>query len=110
MAISSCCRKTLKQLISSQIPNVEFHSPKPVNEPERVTVKGTRDNSILSYEENESKDTAMKSIYDTAAILRKCITNARVGCLPADLMTLATNTCQRSSIAFSDGLFKVPRH
>ena len=36
VAIPSCCRKTLKQLISSQIPDVEFHSPERVNEPERV--------------------------------------------------------------------------
>lgn len=74
---SSCCRKTLKQLISSQIPDVEFHSPKRVTEPERVTVKRTRDNSILSYEEDESKDTGMKSIYDTAAMLRKCINKCK---------------------------------
>jgi len=40
-------------------------------------VKGTRDNSILSYEEDESKDTGMKSIYDTAAILRKCINKCK---------------------------------
>ena len=77
VAIPSCCRKTLKQLISSQIPDVEFHSSKRVNEPERVTVKGTRDNSILSYEEDASKDTGMRSIYDTAAMLRKCINKCK---------------------------------
>ena len=62
VAIPSCCRKTLKQLISSQIPDVEFHSPERVNEPERVTVKETRDISMLSYEEDDSKDIGMKSI------------------------------------------------
>lgn len=73
VAIPSCCRKMLKQLISNKIPDVEFHSPKRVNEPERVTVKETRDNSILSHEDYDSIDTQMKSIYDAAAMLRKCI-------------------------------------
>ena len=77
VAIPSCCRKTLKQLISSQIPDVEFRSPKRVNEPECVTVKETRDNSILSYEEDDSKNIGMKSIYDAAAMLRKCINKCK---------------------------------
>lgn len=110
VAIPSYCRKMLKQLISNKIPDVEFHSPKRVNVPERVTVKENRDNSILLHEDYDSKDTQMKSIYDAAAMLQKCTINARVGCLQADLMTLATNTFQRSCSAFSDGLFKVPKH
>lgn len=77
VANPSCSRKTLKQLISSYVPDVEFHRPKRLNEPERVTVKETRDDSILSYEEDCSKDTGMKSIYDAAAMLRKCINQCK---------------------------------
>lgn len=41
-------RKKLKQLISTEMPNVEFHKPKRLNESERVSVKGARDAAILS--------------------------------------------------------------
>lgn len=72
----SCSRKALKQLISSEIPEVEFHRPKRMNEPERVTSKEIRDESIL-LEEAFSKDIGMKTIYDAAAMLRKCINKCK---------------------------------
>jgi len=44
----SCCQKTLKQMISANVPSVEFHRPKCMNESKHVTIKETRDNSVLS--------------------------------------------------------------
>jgi len=41
-----CSRKTLKRLISSQIPEVEFHKPKHLNESERLTMKETRNAAV----------------------------------------------------------------
>lgn len=73
----SCSRKALKQLISSEIPEVEFHRPKRMNEPERVTSKEIRDESIALLEEAVSKDTGMKAIYNAAAMLRKCINRSK---------------------------------
>jgi hypothetical protein len=72
----SCSRKTLKQLISSHVPDVEFHRPKRLNEPERLTVKETRDKSI-SNNKDCSTDTEMKAIYDAAALLRKRINRSK---------------------------------
>lgn len=73
VAIPSCSRKTLKQLLLTEIPGVEFHRPKRMNESERVTVKTTRDESILSSEDPCTKGVQMKTIYKAAAMLRKCI-------------------------------------
>lgn len=41
-----CYRKKVKHLIETEIPSVEFHKPKRVNEPERVTLKHTRDAAV----------------------------------------------------------------
>lgn len=43
---ASCKRKVLKQLLQKEIPDTEFHKPKRVNEPERVSAKKTRDEAI----------------------------------------------------------------
>ena len=69
----SCSRKTLKQLLISHIPEIEFHRPKRRNEPERVTIKAVRDESILSKEDISPKDINMTTIYEAAAMLRKSI-------------------------------------
>ena len=42
----TCTRKVIKHLIQDEIQDVEFHRPKRVNEPERVTIKSTRDFAI----------------------------------------------------------------
>ncbi len=70
----SCSRKMLKQLVLSEIPDVEFHRPKRMNEHELLTVKETRDESILkSSEDAFFKEDEMKTIYHAALTLRKCI-------------------------------------
>ena len=70
----SCSRKMLKQLVLTEIPDVEFHRPKRMNEPELLTVKQTRDESILkSSEDAFFKENEMKTIYHAALTLRKCI-------------------------------------
>jgi hypothetical protein len=53
----------LKQLVLTEIPDVEFHRPKRMNEPELLTVKQTRDESILkSSEDAFFKENEMKTI------------------------------------------------
>lgn len=49
----TCTRKVLKQLIQSEIPDVEFHRPKRVNESERISIKSTR-NIAIQQSENAS--------------------------------------------------------
>ncbi|KAK2563742.1 hypothetical protein P5673_012729, partial [Acropora cervicornis] len=72
-----CSRKVLKQLIQSEIEEVEFHKSKRVNESERVTIKATRDTAVqLSNQESDVND-AMKTLYDAALYLRKCINQSK---------------------------------
>lgn len=74
MPSSSCSRKMLKQLVLAEIPDVELHRPKRMNEPELLAFKQTRDESLLkSSEDALFKDNEMKIIYHAALALRKCI-------------------------------------
>ena len=60
-----CSRKTLKRQISSQIPEVEFHKPKRLNESERLTIKKTRDAAVqLSEEFNLERSEEIKTLYE----------------------------------------------
>ena len=43
-------RKALKQLLLREIPEIEFHAPKRVNEADRVSIKRTRDQAIQMAE------------------------------------------------------------
>ena len=79
----TCNHKVLKQLIQSEIDEVEFHKSKRVNESERVTVKETRDAAVqLSNQKSDVKDD-MKTLYDAALYLRKSINKSKSGCLRA---------------------------
>ena len=72
-----CYRKKVKQLIETGIPSVEFHKPKRVNEPERVTLKHTRDAVIQQMEDTGgSSKEDMVILYNAASILRKVIDKA----------------------------------
>ena len=71
---ASCKRKVLKQLLQMEIPDIEFHKPKRVNESERVSVKKTRDEAIqLAEEQGVIGDSEMKTPLDAAMLLRKSI-------------------------------------
>jgi hypothetical protein len=67
----------LKQLVLTETPDVEFHRPKRMNEPELLTVKQTRDEPILKssedafFKENEMNNTS--KMHHAALTLRKCI-------------------------------------
>ena len=69
----SCSRKILKQLIQKEIPGVEFHRPKKVNESERVTIKRTRDKAIQQSEGSNVDlcNDDMKTIFNAAILLTK---------------------------------------
>ena len=71
-------RKALKQLLLREIPEIEFHAPKRVNESERVSIKRTRDEAIQMTEDQTANiDSDMKTLFDAAAIIRKSITKCR---------------------------------
>ena len=67
-------RKGLKQLLQNEIPGIEFHRAKRVNESERVSIKSTRDTAIQMAEDHSAqRDTEMKTLFDAASVLRKAI-------------------------------------
>ncbi|MES9880238.1 MAG: hypothetical protein ABW185_05080 [Sedimenticola sp.] len=72
-------RKKLKTLLQEEIPDIEFHKPKRVNEPERVTIKQTTDKAVQIVEDMQ-KDTManMKALYEVALFLRKAISKTKV--------------------------------
>lgn len=58
-------RKALKQLLLREIPEIEFHAPKRVNESERVSIKKTRDAAIqMAEEQTTNLDSEMKTLFD----------------------------------------------
>ena len=71
-------RKTLKALLENEISDVEFHKPKRRNEPERVSVKTTRDEAIQLSEDARAKcDEELKVLFDAAKTLRKAINRSK---------------------------------
>ena len=75
---ATCSRKALKLLLQSEIPDIEFHKPKRVNEAERVTIKETRDEAIQLSESMRVKcSEEMKVLFDAAITLRKAINRSK---------------------------------
>ena len=76
VASASCGRKKVKKLTECEIPNVEFHEGKRVNEADRVFIKSTRD-SAMQVIEDEQGNEDMIVLYNATLILRKAIGNAK---------------------------------
>ena len=66
-----CSRRTVKRILEDEIPKVEFHRAKRVNEPDRVSIKKTRDVAIQLTEEAGDSDSAIRTLYAAASLLRK---------------------------------------
>lgn len=74
----TCTRKTLKALLQRELPDVEFHRPKRVNESDRVSIKRTRDIAIQQSEDSSSDcEEEMRTIFVAAALLRKSINQCK---------------------------------
>jgi len=72
-----CPRKVIKQLLQNEIPSIEFNKPKRINEPERCTIKTTRDEAINRMEETEmGMESDMRVLYKASSILRRAIRKA----------------------------------
>ena len=70
----TCSRPKLKKLLQRKIPDVELHKAKYANEPERASIKCTRDAAIQLTENRTDAD--MKALYDAASVLRRAISKA----------------------------------
>ena len=102
-------RKALKQLLLREIPEIEFHAPKRVNESERVSIKRTRDQAIQMAEDQTANiDADMKTLFDAAAIIRKSITKCRKWKFTGSLKNLPDENvpAELFSFVFIDRLYK----
>lgn len=71
---AECSRRTVKRILENEIPGVEFHKAKRVNESDRVSIKKTRDIAIQLAEETEAdSDSTIKTLYAAASLLRKAM-------------------------------------
>lgn len=71
--MTECSRRTVKRILEDEIPEVEFHRAKRVNEPDRVSIKKTRDVAIQLTEEAGDNDSAIRTLYAAASLLRKAM-------------------------------------
>ena len=88
----TCNRKVLKELIKTEIYEVQFHRPERVNESDRVTIKDTRDVAVpLSEKVEEQRDMReeMKTLYDAALLLRQCISKTKQWVFEGSLETFS---------------------
>ena len=85
----TCSRKAIKQLISSEIDEVEFPKPKRVNESERVTIKGTRDAAVQLTEQESDVQDDMNTLFNAALRLRKSISKSKKWVFGGSLETLS---------------------
>lgn len=85
MPSPSCSRKMLKQLVLTEIPDVEFNRPTYMNKPGFLTVKRTGDESVLeSSEDVFIKENEFIMLH---WFLENASTNQRNGFLEVNLMT-----------------------
>lgn len=104
-------RKTLKQLLLREIPEIEFHAPKRVNESERVSIKKTRDQAIQMAEDQTAIiDSDMKTLFDAAAIIRKSITKCRKWKFTGSLKNLPDENVPAELFSFYRWIIQGPKH
>ena len=102
----TCTRKVIKH----EIQDVEFHRPKRVNEPERVTIKSTRDFAIQQSEDNPyDSDQEMKILFDAARFLRRSINNCQNWVFTRSFQDLNSNHLPEELYSFCRWLINGPK-
>lgn len=89
VADKACSREVIKKLLQDEIPGIEFHKPRRVNEPEMVTTKETRDFAVQLSEEARDIGDDIKTC--AVLLLRKA------------WKVFQKTVFQKSCIAFLDG-------
>ncbi|KXJ12359.1 hypothetical protein AC249_AIPGENE6720 [Exaiptasia diaphana] len=107
-ASSSCSRKMVRQLLLNEIPGIEFHKSSRVNEPDKVTIKKTRDSAV---EEVESRDTDddFKTLFKAASILRKAIAKSDMWTFTGSLHDVTEDNLPNELYSFFRWVIQGPR-
>lgn len=107
---ATCSRKALKLLLLSEIPDIEFHKPKRLNEAERVTIKETRDEAIQLSEDVKTKcNEEMKVLFEDAATLRKAIHKSKRWEFTGTLEDVSESVVPEELYRFSMWLIQGPK-
>ena len=107
----TCSRKTLKQLLLSEIPEIEFHKPVRVCESERVSIKKTRDAAIhLAENAQADVNSDMKTLYDAAAVLRKAIKKCQSWNFSGSLDSITEKHLPKELYSFYRWVVQGPKH
>ena len=107
---ATCSRKALKLLLLSEIPDIEFHKSKRMNEAERVIIKETRDEAIQLSEDVKAKSNEeMKVLFDAAATLRKAIHKSKRWEFTGTLEDVSESVVPEELYRFSMWLIQGPK-
>lgn len=107
---ATCSRKALKLLLLSEIPDIEFHKPRRINESKRVTIKETRDEAIQSSENAKAKcNEEMKVLFDAATTLRKAIHKSKRWEFAGTLEDVSDDVVPEELYRFSMWLIQGPK-
>ena len=109
VADKTCSRKVMKQLLQDEIPGIEFHKPKRVNESEMVTIKETRDFAVQLSEETRDIGDDIKTLYDAALLLRKAINNCRKWMFDGSLESLSKDNFPEELYCFFRWVINGPK-
>lgn len=101
----------MKQLLLREIPEIEFHALKRVNESERVSIKKTGDQAIQMAENQTANiDSDMKTLFDAATIIRKSITKFRKWKFTGSLKNLPDENVPADLFRFCRWIIQGPKH
>ena len=100
-------RRSVKELIQKEIKGVEFHKPTRANEPERVSIKQCRD-AAIHIESTADSDESMKTLFDSASILRKAINRSEKWVLSGSLDTMTHDHCPEELTCFFRWIIQDP--
>lgn len=104
-------RKALKQLLLREIPEIECHAPKLVNESGRVSIKKTRDQAIQMTEDHTANiDSDMKTLFDAALIISKSFTKFRKWKFTGLLKNLPDENEPAELFSFYRWIIQGPKH
>ena len=93
-------RRSVKELIQTEIKGVELHKTTRANEPERVSAKQCRGAAIHIVESTAVSDESMKTLFDAASILRKAINRSEKWVFCGSLDTMTHDHCPEELTCF----------
>ena len=101
----------MKQLVQSEIPGIEFHRPKCVNESKRVSMKKTRGSAIQIAEDQEgNKSGEIQTLFDAAKIITKSINKCKKWSFTGSLDNISEENLPAGLYSFFRWIIQAPNN